>query len=61
MYKRKTKDIWVVQGFYCGSWEDLTASYNYREARADFKAYRENEIGVAHRMIIRRERIENNN
>lgn len=42
-----------VQGHYGHGWEDLTASLNYREARADLKAYRENAPGC-YRLITRR-------
>lgn len=46
--------LFVVQGFYSQGWEDLTQSENHTEARADLKAYRENEPG-AFRIIQRRE------
>ena len=47
----------VVQGNYGygHGWEDLCCSENRREARNDLKAYRENELGVPHRLIQRRE------
>ena len=57
MYIRKTKDIYVVQGYYCGAWEDLTESDVYAEARDDLRAYRENETRVLHRLVKRRERL----
>ena len=53
----KTIEIIVVQGHYgYHGWEDLTAhdSNQRKEARADLKAYRENEPGVAYRIIRRR-------
>jgi hypothetical protein len=50
----RTKPEYVVQGNYGYGWEDLTASDNPLEAKADLKAYRENELGVAHRLITRR-------
>lgn len=50
----RTKPEYVVQGNYGYGWEDLTASDNQAEARNDLKAYRENETGVAHRLITRR-------
>lgn len=48
--------LYVVQGNYGYGygWEDLTASENWKEARADLKSYRENERGVPHRIIHRR-------
>ena len=58
MYTRKTKDIFIVQGFYCGAWENLTESESRAEARADYKAYVENEKGVMHRIIKKREKIQ---
>jgi hypothetical protein len=50
----RTKPEYVVQGNYGYGWEDLTASDNPAEAKADLKAYRENEIGVPHRLVTRR-------
>ena len=47
----------VVQGDYGyrQGWEDIAASENYREARADLSAYRVNAPEYAYRMIERRE------
>lgn len=47
--------LWVIQGRYPGpyGWEDVAASECYKEARADLKAYRENEPQYPHRMIRR--------
>lgn len=57
-YKRKTTDLWIVQGYYPGTgWEDLTASYSRKEMRDDLKAYRENAPGT-YRLIKTREKIE---
>ena len=55
----KTKVIYVVQGNYGygHGWEDLTAEDNRKEALAQLRTYRENERGVPHRLIRRRERI----
>lgn len=47
--------LYVVQGHYSYGWEDLTQSEDRSEARADLKAYQNNELGVAHRLIKRRE------
>lgn len=49
--------LYVIQGNYGygHGWEDLCASEDRREARADLKAYRENEPQTPHRMIKRRE------
>lgn len=54
--KPKTELLYVVQGLYQG-WEDLTASNDYKEARADLKAYREN-ADTTYRLISRRVKIE---
>lgn len=58
-YKRKTTDEWNIQGRY-GSrygWEDVSAYDNWREAREDLKAYRENEPEYPHRLTKRRIKI----
>jgi hypothetical protein len=46
--------LYVLQGLYCGKWEDLTASENYKEVKNDKKSYQENEMG-SYRIIQRRE------
>ena len=56
-YKRKTRDLFVVQGHHAHGWEDVAASYDRKEARNDLKAYRDNEPG-AFRIVARRERIQ---
>lgn len=50
-YNTKKIKEYNVQGFYQG-WEDLTASDNWKEAKADLKSYHENERG-AFRIITR--------
>lgn len=54
--KKITKylELYVVQCFYFGKWEDLTQSYSHKEARVDKKAYEEN-TRTAVRLITRRE------
>ena len=54
MKQNKYIYLFILQGFYCYGWEDLTASENYTEIRKDLKAYRENERGQ-YRIIKRRE------
>ena len=54
----KTKDVYVVQGNYGQGWEDLTESDDRKEARSDLKSYNDNETQYAHRLITRREKIE---
>ena len=54
MKKNKYRYLYVLQGIYSCKWEDLTYSENYKEIKADLKAYRENEKGI-YRIIQRRE------
>ena len=55
-YIRKTKDNYILMGLYCGKWEELASYDNMAEARADKKAYRENERG-SYKIIKKREKI----
>jgi hypothetical protein len=57
MKKNKYSYLFVVQGNYGygHGWEDLCASENYKEARANLKDYRLNEVNTPHRLIRRRE------
>ena len=57
MYTRKTYDIYVIESNYGHGWEDTTASEDRRAARADLKAYRENQPEYAHRLVCKREKI----
>lgn len=57
-YQRKTRDVWEVQGFYYGEWERLTTEDTRREAYNQKICYDENEWGVPHRIVKKRERIE---
>ena len=52
--QNKYRYLWIVQGHYGHGWEDLTASEDYKEARANLREYHENEPGP-HRLIHRRE------
>lgn len=53
-YQRKTADEYTLQGFYSGSWEDLTAEETRAQIREQLKTYRENEPGTPYRIIKRR-------
>lgn len=57
-YKRKTYDLFIVQGLYFGQWEDETAETTRAEARERLREYRENQPEYAHRLIKKRERVE---
>ena len=55
----KTKLVKVLQGNYGYGWEDLCQydpkdDNQMKELRDDKKAYKENEVGVPHRVIERR-------
>lgn len=58
-YTRKTRDLFVVQGYYGAQygWEDVHAEYSRAEARERLKEYRANEPQYAHRLVTKRERI----
>jgi len=51
--ERKYDYLKVVQGLYCGVWEDLTAG-DKREALTDLRAYRANAPETVYRVITRR-------
>jgi hypothetical protein len=55
----KTQLLYIVQSNYGygHGWEDSTAETVYSEGRARLREYRENEPGVPHRLIQRREPI----
>lgn len=43
MYKRKTRDVWEVQGNYGYGWDMVTTEESRREAVKMLKCYQENE------------------
>lgn len=52
---KRTKEVAVLQGNYGYGWDDLiTYEKGDPDIRTDLKSYRENEPGVAHRVIYRR-------
>lgn len=55
MYKRKTRDLYILQGRYCDDFEDVTYSTTLKEAKQDLKDYVENVKGVSFRIIKKRE------
>lgn len=57
MYIRKTKDIFIVEGFYSGNWEEETSEETRKEGIERLKEYRENMPEFAHRLIKKRETI----
>lgn len=46
--------VYVLQGKYDTSWEDLVEYEDYKEAKEDYRAYEENEKEYPHRLIQRR-------
>lgn len=57
MYKRKTRDVYTVEGLYFGAWEHETSELTRREAIERLKEYRLNMPEYAHRLIKTREKI----
>lgn len=58
MYIRKTKDIFIVEGFYFGEWEEETSENTRKEAIDRLKEYRLNMPEYPHRLIKKREKRE---
>ena len=56
MYKRKTKDCYAIESFYCGEWSIECNCEDYKDAKAQLKTYREN-ISAPVRIKKWRERI----
>ena len=44
-YIRKTCDVWVLMSNYGYGWEEEVEYDDFKEAKADLKAYRENPHG----------------
>ena len=61
MYKRKTKDEWIIQGYYDSyhKWEDVTTEETFKAARITYREYRDNEPQYAHRIKLKRVPIDN--
>ena len=55
-YKRKTKDVYTIQGFYCGEWSNECFEYTWRAARETIKEYRDNCPGPSFRIKATREK-----
>lgn len=56
--RRKTRDVIDVRGNYGHGFETVTAETTWSEARARLREYRENEPGIAFKLVHTRERIE---
>lgn len=57
MYQRKTKDIYIIMGYYGYGWDELATYETRAEALEDYKLYKENEPQYMHKLIKKRERI----
>jgi len=56
--QRVTRDVWDVRGDYGHGYETVTAETSREEAKTRLREYRENEPGVAFKLVKTRERIE---
>lgn len=57
-YKRKTRDLFDIEGLYSYGWESVTCEETRKDARERLKEYKENEPGTAFRLRKYREPIE---
>ena len=57
MYKRKTEDEFQLHGDYGYGFEEVCAFSTWKEAREERKNYRENEPGIAFKIIKKRVKI----
>jgi hypothetical protein len=57
MYKRKTRDVYIIMANYGYGWEEECQADTLPEAKQNLKEYRENG-GGQYKLKIKRERIE---
>jgi len=57
MYKRKTIDVYDIEGDYGQGFECVSCETTYDDKRRCLREYRENEPGIVFRVVKRRERI----
>lgn len=58
MYRRKTYDEYQIHGDYGQGFEEVTAEATRKEAKTQLACYRENEPGIAFKIIKKRIKIE---
>ena len=58
MYKRKTKDVWILEGNFGYGWEEMIEYNNRKEAYDDLKSYIDNDKKYDYRIRVTREKIE---
>ena len=57
MYKRKTKDVYLIIGNYGYGWEEITEEETRKEAVKQLRCYNENEPQYPHKIMKKRRRI----
>ena len=57
-YQRKTRDEYQIHGNYGQGFEEVCAEDTRKEARERLKEYRENEPGIAFKIVVKRIKIE---
>lgn len=57
MYKRKTKNIYIIIGNYGCGWEEITEEETRKEAVKQLRCYNENEPQYPHNIMKKRRRI----
>ena len=56
-YKRKTRDVFEIQGNYGCGWETLLEEETLSDAKTQLRCYNENEANYPHRIKRHREKI----
>ena len=56
-YKRKTRDVFEIQGNYGCGWETLLEEETLSDAKKQLRCYNENEANYPHRIKRHREKI----
>lgn len=57
-YQRKTIDCFIVESDYGYGWEETTREESHKMGRLQLACYRENQPQYLHRLIVKREKIE---
>ncbi len=60
-YQRKTRDEFIVEGYFERQWEEVTAEDTKKEILARLKEYRANDPQHQYRWRVRRVKIEREN
>ena len=58
MYKRKTKDIYIIMSNYGYGWEEELFEATYSEAKQQVKTYKENCKNAQYKIIKKRVKID---